>query len=59
VVVAAEEAAEDEVVEADVDKVTDVVEAVVDAENLLWALLAAPTPKIPPRMVWATMHSFC
>ena len=39
-VVAAEEAAADEVVEADVDKVADVVEAVlVDKENLLRALL--------------------
>jgi hypothetical protein len=38
VVAAAEEAATDEVVEADVVKVADEVEALVDAENLLRAL---------------------
>ena len=48
-------------VEADVDKVADVVEAVVDAEKLLRALLVVRTlpPKIPPLMARATMHSFC
>ena len=55
------EAAADEVVEVDVDKVADVVEAVVAVENLLQALLVVRTllPKIPPLMARATVHSFC
>ena len=59
--VAAVEAAADEVVEADVDKVAGVVEAVMDAEKLLGALLVERTlpPKIPPLMARATMYSFC